>query len=205
MEILFENEHLLAVSKPSGQVVIPGRGDLPGEPLKAEVSRHTGGNIFVVHRLDRGASGLVLFAKDAPTHRALCLQFENRTVRKSYLVLVQGQIEKDGRIDQPLKAFGSGRTGVHPQGKPSQSDYRVRERFPNATLVEVTPLTGRRHQIRAHFYSLGYPVMGDTLYGKERPVGGARRLMLHAWKIDFVDLSGRRISLCADPPADFGV
>lgn len=203
MDILFEDDHLLAVSKPSGQVVIPGRGPLLGEPLQAELEHRCGKKIFVVHRLDRGASGLLLFAKDAPTHRSLSMQFERHEVRKSYLVLVQGCLETSGRVDQPLRAFGSGRMGIHAQGKASTTEYRVREPLRGATLLEVTPQTGRRHQIRVHLYSIGHPVMGDPLYGKDRPVGGISRLMLHAASLEFTNPKGDRQTLQTDPPEDF--
>jgi tRNA pseudouridine32 synthase/23S rRNA pseudouridine746 synthase len=203
IQILHEDDHLVAVSKPSGQVTIPGRGNLPGEPLSTELARQLGRKVFVVHRLDRGASGVVLFAKDSDTHRDLSLQFERREVCKTYLVLVQGLVKEDGHIDQPLRAFGSGRMGIHSEGKPSQTDFKIRERLPAATLLEVTPHTGRRHQIRVHLYSIGHPVMGDTLYGKERPVGGVSRLMLHAWSLEFKNLDQSCLYFKADLPLDF--
>jgi len=203
MVILFEDPHLLAVSKPSGQVVIPGRGNLPGEPLITEVERQTGQKMFVVHRIDRGASGLVLIAKSPQAHRFLSLQFERREVKKAYLVLVQGTQDSGGPIEEPLRAFGSGRIGVDAAGKPSVTEFQVRERLKGATLLEVSPLTGRRHQIRVHLFSLGHPVMGDPLYGKDRPVGGMPRLMLHAWTLEFRHPDGRILALRADPPPDF--
>ena len=203
IDILYQDDHLIAVSKPAGQLTIPGRGQIPGDPLNIELGKLLKRPVFIVHRLDRGASGLVLFAKDAPTHRELNGQFEHRDVKKTYLVLVQGRVDGDGRVDQPIKAFGSGRMGVHPSGKPSQTDYKVLERMKEATLLEVSPLTGRRHQIRVHLYSIGHPVMGDTLYGKVTPVGGIERLMLHARTLAFVDPQGRAQALEADVPADF--
>src|SRR5258706_1098662 len=118
IQILYEDKFLVALDKPSGQVVIPGRGELTGEPLNKELAAHLRIKVFVVHRLDRGASGLVLFAKDADTHRHLSLQFEKRAVKKTYLALVRGRLEESGKIEQPLKAFGSGRMGIHPKGKP---------------------------------------------------------------------------------------
>src|SRR5579864_5604075 len=203
IQILFEDDHLVALSKPSGQVVIPGRGNLPGMPLLQELETHTGKKAYVVHRLDRGASGIVLFAKDAEVHRQLCLQFEKREVKKSYLVLVQGQVQADGQVATPLRAFGSGRMGIDSHGKPSVTDYKVREQYAGATLLNVMPQTGRRHQIRVHLYSIGHPVMGDTLYGKDRPVGGTPRLMLHAWKLELERTDGKSLELTADPPDDF--
>jgi RluA family pseudouridine synthase len=204
LKILFEDAHILAVSKPSGQVVIPGRGILSGEPLIKEVEKHTRTKMYVVHRLDRDAGGLMLFAKDPASHRALSLQFERRETHKKYWVAVEGRLAKDGCINQPLREFGSGRIGVHPDGKPSVTDYRIRDALSSqATLLEVSPQTGRRHQIRVHLYSIGHPVLGDRLYGKNRPVGGTPRLMLHAWKLGFTHPDGRTLNLQDDPPNDF--
>src|SRR4051812_46030767 len=109
LAILYEDAHIWAVDKPSGRLVIPGRGIEAEEPLSAELKRQTGKLVYVVHRLDRGASGLVLFAKDAQTHRRLSMQFEERAIHKTYLAAVEGNVAADGRIEQPLRAFGSGR------------------------------------------------------------------------------------------------
>jgi len=202
-EIVFEDARLLAASKPAGQTVIPGRG-LAEEPLNAALGRRLGGRVFVVHRLDRDASGLVVFAKDAAAHRALCGLFEGRRVSKLYLALAQGRLEGEGAVDHPLRAFGSGRCGVclPGAGKPSLTRYRVRAAAEAASFMEVAPATGRRHQIRVHLHSLGHPLLGDPLYGKDLPVGGVERLMLHSWSLDF-DLPWGRYGLCAPPGQDF--
>jgi RluA family pseudouridine synthase len=198
LTVLHEDNHLIAVSKPSGQLVIPGRGP-SGQTLREEVEECVRGKVFVVHRLDQGASGVVLFAKDPGTHRQLCLDFENHRIEKIYLVLVRGRLERDGRVDQPLREFGSGRVGVDSRGKPSVTEFKVREKFEAATLLEVRPQSGRRHQIRVHLYSLNHPVMGDTRYGAPRPVGGISRLMLHAFRVK-TEGGG---DFKADPPEDF--
>ncbi len=157
--------------------------------------------MYVVHRLDREASGLVLFAKDAQTHRFLCGEFEKRRVQKIYLALVLGRVEREGNVKAPLRAFGSGRMGVAKGGKPCLTRFRVRERFSGATLLEIEPMTGRRHQIRVHLYSLGHPVLGDPLYGSKRPVGGSPRLMLHALELRLA--FPEPMSLRAEPGRDF--
>ena len=120
-----------------------------------------------MHRLDRDASGLVLFAKDAAAHRDLCLLFEGRRIGKLYQAWVQGQVACDGAVERPLREYGSGRSGVCPpgSGKPALTRYRVRSRSAQASLLEVAPETGRRPQIRVHLHSLGHPVLGDRLYG----------------------------------------
>lgn len=202
MTVIYEDSRILAVSKPAGQLVIPGRGE-QGEPLNRELERRSGAKVYVVHRLDQEASGLVLFTKDAASHRALCLQFEERKVSKTYLALVEGTVAAEGLVDKPLREFGSGRMGVDVAGKPSVTRYRIKERFPGATLLEVEPVTGRRHQIRVHLWAIGHPILGDTVYGKNRPVGGAARLMLHALEAEFLDFEARPLRLNAPPPDDF--
>ena len=202
LRIVHENEHWIAISKPSGRPTIAARGKEASLSLKEEVARHAGGRIFVVHRLDAETSGLVLFAQGAEAHRFLCAAFESRRVKKSYWALVLGCVETGGVVDRPLREFGSGRMGVDERGKSSQTRYLVLEKFSAATLLEVSPSTGRRHQIRVHLYSLGHPVLGDARYGKERPVGGAARLMLHARELSF-SYEGKDFQLCAEPPQDF--
>ncbi len=184
LQIVYEDDRLLALSKPAGQPSIPGRGEI-GEPINIAAERHVGAKVFIVHRLDREASGLIVFAKDARTHRELCARFEARGVRKTYLAAVQGEVAGEGVIRSPIKEFGSGRMGVGPGGKPSITRYRHLRALRAASLLEVEPLTGRRHQIRVHLYSIGHPILGDPLYGKDRPVGGAPRLLLHSLELDF--------------------
>lgn len=139
-------------------------------------------------------------AKDEHSHRSLCSDFEKRLVKKTYLVLADGIVNMKGVISGPLREFASGRTAVHPKGKSSLTTFRVKKRFKGATLLEVDLVTGRRHQIRAHLYNIGHPVMGDTVYGAKRPVGGASRLMLHAWRLKLPRLDS---VLEAPLPEDF--
>jgi len=199
--VVFEDERVLAASKPAGQTTIPGRGEV-GESLLTQLERERGVKFFVVHRLDREASGLVLFAKDAQTHRQLCAQFEARRAKKVYLAAVLGRLEGEGTIDEPLREFGSGRVAPSPQGKPCKTHWRVERSLGGATLLRVEPVTGRKHQIRAHLAFLGHPLLGDPRYGPApRPVGGARRLMLHALSLSVE--AGRVYDLSVDPPPDF--
>jgi RluA family pseudouridine synthase len=200
--IVYEDARLLVCDKPAGVPVVPGRGPSP-EPLKAALERRTATAVFVVHRIDSGASGLVIFSKDPRAHRALCLQFERRLARKTYLAAVEGVILDPGVIRSPIKEYGSGRMGVHPEGKPSRTSFRVLEGLPSASLLEVHPATGRRHQIRVHLYSIGHPILGDTRYGRSRPVGGAPRLMLHALELGIEGPDGRPMHFRAEPPPDF--
>jgi tRNA pseudouridine32 synthase / 23S rRNA pseudouridine746 synthase len=203
LNVIYEDSALVAVDKPAGQNVIPGRGEDEQEPLLSQVASHIGKKAYVVHRLDKETSGLVVFAKDPDTHRQLSILWEKREVKKAYLALVQGLVErKDGTIKHPLKSFGSGRMGVAPRGKPSQTFYRVLWASEKASYLEIQPLTGRRHQIRVHLYNLGHPVLGDGLYGHDRPVGGCSRLMLHAHSLEIPLISGP-LALVSKVPIDF--
>lgn len=201
--VVHQDDRLIVVDKPSGQLVIPGRGPDQGEPLNAAVARILGAPVLTVHRIDREASGLVLFAKDADTHRDLSRRFELHEVRKTYRVAVLGTLDRDGVISKPIKQFGSGRMGVGAGGKDAVTRYQPVEALRDATLVEAEPETGRRHQLRVHFYSRMHPVLGDPLYGEVRPVGGAARLMLHALALSFVHANGERLTLRAEPGPDF--
>ncbi|MEK7477296.1 MAG: RNA pseudouridine synthase [Candidatus Coatesbacteria bacterium] len=201
--VVFENDRVLAVAKPSGQLVIPGRGLPQGPTLKAQADAHVGTPVFVVHRIDADSSGLVLFAKDAEAHRALNIAFEKRQVAKRYLALVQGAVLADRTVNRPLKQFGSSRVGVVRGGRPAITSFRVLERVGNDTLLEVTPETGKRHQIRVHLYAIGHPILGDPLYGEPLPVGGVPRLMLHALALHVDTVPTGQLSLRAEPPEDF--
>lgn len=202
INILYQDDDYLAVDKPVGVLSISeaGHGGLP--ELLADVHP---GKLFAVHRLDRAAGGVIVYARNAAAHRHLNGEFDRRAVRKTYLVLVHGKIAKNhGRIDRRIREFGSGRMGVDPdRGKPSVTDYEVKERFAGFTLVLARPATGRRHQIRVHFYSLGHPVVGDRKYGDREAQERFPRLMLHALSIEFALPSGRRVAIEAPPPPSF--
>jgi tRNA pseudouridine32 synthase/23S rRNA pseudouridine746 synthase len=200
LQVLYEDERLIGVAKPVGQATAPGGGIEPAETLQAQVAEQVGGKALIVHRLDRETSGVIVFAKTAESHRELSQQFETRTVRKRYLTLVEGHVRgRRGVISEPLREFGSGRVGVDPAGKESRTEWTLRQRMNDADLLDVLPLTGRRHQIRVHLYSIGHPVLGDTRYGDPRPVGGAPRLMLHALELELAD----GLVVRAEPPPDF--
>lgn len=202
IRILYETGDYIAVDKPEGVVSLAqaGRGGLP-----ELIQPHYPGRLFPVHRLDRGASGVIVFAKNAPAHRHLNGEFDRREVRKTYLAVVDGvPTSNRGQINAPIREFGSGRMGVDPKrGKPSTTEWKLAERLDGATLLRVSPATGRRHQIRVHLYHIGHPILGDLRYGDRARQERFPRLMLHALSLEFALPSGERVTVEAPPPPSF--
>jgi len=189
--ILHADAQLLAVDKPPGRIVIPGRG--APEPTLLEELQAEHGRLWVVHRLDRGTSGVLLFARTAAAHRALNLAFEGREVEKRYLALVRGVLPGASRVEAALAPARRGRTRLARPGdaraKGAATALRVIERFASplvSALVECTPETGRTHQIRVHLAHAGAPLCFDPDYGPDEPLRDAagrvllRRTPLHA-------------------------
>jgi tRNA pseudouridine32 synthase / 23S rRNA pseudouridine746 synthase len=160
---------------------------------------------YVVHRLDKEVSGVMILAKNAESHRILGLQFEGREVHKTYQALVHGAMESDhGTIDSPIREFGSGRMGVdREKGKPSVTKYKVVGRLEGYTFLEVHPITGRRHQIRVHLYSIGHPIVGDVHYGDKTLQGLFGRIMLHSLRITFTTPAGQKTTVESPIPEGF--
>jgi RluA family pseudouridine synthase len=202
IRVLFENSDFLAADKPEGVLSVSqaGEGGLP-ELLRD----HFPGKLYPVHRLDRSASGVIVFAKNAAAHRHLNGEFDRREVHKTYLALIDGVPSSNrGQINAPLREFGSGRMGVDPKrGKPSSTEWKVTERLDGATFLRVIPATGRRHQIRVHLYHIGHPILGDLRYGDRTRQERFPRLMLHAQSLEFALLSGERVTVEAPPPPSF--
>lgn len=171
--ILWEDEHLLVVDKPPGLLSLPDGYD-PEIPHVTELLRPTCGPLWIVHRLDKETSGLMVLARSAQAHRALNKQFTRRKVSKSYHALVLGlPLWEQETIQLPLLPDGDRRhrTQVDPQnGKASQTGVRVMEVYGKYALVEAIPHTGRPHQIRAHLAALDHPIAVDSLYGDGKPV-----------------------------------
>ncbi len=214
LHILHEDADLLVVDKPAGLVVHPGAGNQEHTLVNALLHHCTdlsgiGGQERpgIVHRLDKETSGAMVVAKNDATHQELSRQFADREITKIYLTLVTGVFRRvHGTIDASI--------GRHPhhrkkmavnleRGRSARTDYRVRETAGGVSLVECTLHSGRTHQIRVHLHHLGHPVLGDSLYGRnrERP---APRQMLHSWKLGFTHpRSGERVLFEAPIPEDF--
>ena len=186
----YQDACLLAVEKPSGLLSVPGRGPDTQDCLASRVQRHFP-SALVVHRLDMGTSGLMLFALDRDTQRDLNALFEQRRVSKRYVACVKGVPDPaEGEIDLPLMADWPRRPRQrvdHQAGKTAHTHYRVilRAADGRSSRVELTPTTGRSHQLRVHMAGLGHPILGDELYADEASLQMASRLLLHAESLCF--------------------
>jgi RluA family pseudouridine synthase len=204
LPLLHEDDDLVAVCKPSGLPAIAARGEAPDACLRAQLERQLGHRLWVVHRIDRDASGLVVFARTADAHRVMSLAFEHRQVGKTYVAFTAGEPPPKGRLDVPLHAARKGKARpAHPEESGSQdavTEYSIERGWvqgdARVSMVEVRPLTGRHHQIRVHLRSVDAPVLFDRLYGKGRmpaALAGAPcgRLALHARRLEFPAPGGK--------------
>ncbi|MEO8272916.1 MAG: RluA family pseudouridine synthase [Chloroflexota bacterium] len=218
VDVVYEDDDLLIVNKPSGLVVHPAAGHADGTLVNALLGRGEGlapGGIAgvqrpgIVHRLDRDTSGLLMVARSDLAQASLQAQLKARRVKKTYLALVEGVVAAAvGRIEAPIGRDPGRRTrmAITPGGRESTTGYRVRERFAAWTLLELDLVTGRTHQIRVHLEAIGHPVAGDPMYGtgsSRRGPDGLGRLFLHAWRLELTSPStGRLIRAEAPlPPA----
>lgn len=167
--VLYEDASLLVINKPAGLLSIPGR-DISEESLLDSLKKNSTSPL-VVHRLDRDTSGVLIFAKTPDVHRALSLQFSERSITKTYHAIVVGRpVEDTFSINEHLLVDGHGKVMVSAGGKASFTRCQVVERFSRYTLMEVNPITGRQHQIRVHLAHKGYPLAVDPLYGSAKPL-----------------------------------
>jgi RluA family pseudouridine synthase len=187
LRLLLERPALVAIDKPAGLNVIPGR-DGSGPNARDLLRAQLGRDVWVVHRLDRDTSGVLLFALDAPTHRTLSMAFEGSEVKKRYLALVEGRVEGPLDLAVPLEAGRKGRMRVGPNGKASRTLIEPLERFENATLIAAMPLTGRTHQIRVHLAHAGHPLLFDHQYRHTQQSALIARTPLHAAALEWKDL-----------------
>lgn len=206
LTVVYEDDDLLIIDKPSGLVVHPAPGHAGGTLVNALLARREGfGGIAgvarpgIVHRLDRDTSGLIMVARNDAAQAHLMAQLKGRRVKKTYLALVAGSVGAAvGRVEAPIGRDPRHRTrmAVVPDGRPSVTGYRVRERFEGWTLLELDLVTGRTHQIRVHLAAIGHPVAGDPVYATglaRRGPADLDRLFLHAWRLELVAPSGDRL------------
>ncbi len=197
LSVLYEDADMLIIDKAAGLVVHPAPGHSGGTLVNALLARDTeyGGIAGVarpgiVHRLDRDTSGLLMVAKNDRAQASLMAQLKARGIKKTYLGLAMGVVSAtNGRIEAPIGRDPQHRTrmAVTPGGREAVTGYRVRERLPGWTLLELDLITGRTHQIRVHLTALGHPLAGDPVYGtgtSRRGPEGLARMFLHSWRIE---------------------
>ncbi len=206
MQILHQDSFLLVVNKPAGMPVLPEGWDKDASFLVKELEAQFG-RIWVVHRIDKVTSGIVLFAMTAEAHRSLNIQFEKHQVTKSYHALVNGVPAWEGKeAKYPLRVNvgHKHRTVVDDRnGVRSETRFKVLERYQDSALVEASPVTGRTHQIRVHAYAMGHPLLGDILYSAPETAVIARPA-LHAWSLTIAHPSTNAVSTFYAPyPDDF--
>ena len=223
VEIIFENDDFVALNKVSGMLTIPDRHDETQASLYKYLKQDYG-KIFIVHRLDRDTSGLVLFAKKEETHKYLSQLFEQRKIEKIYLGIIPGSLTiKKGSINEPVTEhpFQKGLMTVSKKGKASITDYVVLEDYNIYSLIQFHIHSGRTHQIRVHMKFAGHPIICDPLYGDGKPILLSSfkkkyklsrhdeeekpiisRLALHSEKLNFKDLHGNTHCIEVPLPKD---
>lgn len=186
LSIVAKTEDYIIIDKPSGLLSVPGKT----EPDCVESRlQHQCPESLTIHRLDMATSGLMVFARTPHAQRHIGLQFENRQIEKTYLARVAGQPESDGGlINEPLIADWPNRPRqkiCYEHGKEAITEWQVLSHTDDSTLVELSPKTGRSHQLRVHMAHLGHPILGDRIYAPDPVFNAASRLQLHAHRLRF--------------------
>jgi 23S rRNA pseudouridine1911/1915/1917 synthase len=211
VDVIYEDNDLLVICKPAGLVVHPSPGHTAHTLVNALLARCPDLSSFgdtmrpgIVHRLDRDTSGLMIVAKNSQAQRYLIEQFRAHSVSKGYLVLVKGKLSpSQGIIDAPLGRDPSNRKriAVVKVGREARTRYKVKEYLDGYTLLDVTTETGRTHQIRVHLSAIGYPVIGDSVYGVRSPY--VERQFVHAYRLGFcLPGSGQYREFTCELPSD---
>ncbi len=213
LAVIYEDEDIVVIDKPAGLTVHPAPGH-PTHTLVNAILAHCPGLTVsnelmrpgIVHRLDKDTSGLIVIAKNDFAREYLAAQFRSRTVTKRYLVLVKGRLSPEqGIVEAPIgrDPHHRKRMAIVEEGKQAITQYQVRKYLDNYTLVEVSPLTGRTHQIRIHLSAIGYAVVGDPIYGIRSTHLG--RQFVHAYRLGFRLPSTKQYQEFTSPlPADLG-
>jgi tRNA pseudouridine32 synthase/23S rRNA pseudouridine746 synthase len=205
LNVIYHDDALVVVNKPSGLLSVPGRGENKLDCMASRIQAEFA-DALIVHRLDMETSGLLIFARGQAAHRALSYAFQTRTVDKSYLAVVDGcPTAETGEIALPLICDWPNRPLQkvdHEVGKPSLTRYKVlsHDAKSDTARVALEPLTGRSHQLRVHMLSLGHAILGDALYASEKVQKMAPRLLLHACALSVPHpANGERISFVSAP------
>ena len=216
LDVYYEDESVIVVSKPRGMVVHPAPGHTSGTLVNA-LLHHCGDSLSgiggvmrpgIVHRIDKDTSGLMMVAKNDAAHISLSAQLQARTLERFYHAVVIGRVGRDaGEIDLPIGRHPNDRKKMSVSAKvsrPAQTAFQVINRYAAHTHVQCQLITGRTHQIRVHMASMGHPVVGDLTYGRKKPEKGIAGQCLHAKYLAFDHpVSGKRIAIDSDLPAYF--
>jgi tRNA pseudouridine32 synthase/23S rRNA pseudouridine746 synthase len=190
LDILFQDEYLLVLNKPSGLLSVPGRGEDKQDCLITRVQAEYS-NALIVHRLDMSTSGLMILAIGKELERSLSILFQHRKIDKKYIAVVDGEVSPTvGEVDLPLITDWPNRPKQKVDfetGKASQTQYSVLsyDDKNNTTRLELSPLTGRTHQLRIHMQSIKHAILGDELYADKNTIEKSSRLLLHACYLSF--------------------
>ena len=211
LKVVYEDKDVIVIDKPAGLLVHPAAGQKSGTLVNAILARcpdlgEIKGSIRpgIVHRLDKDTSGLMMVAKNEAAHASLSRQIKQRSIKKTYIALVLGQLTPEcGAIEAPIGRHPKDRKrmAVVERGREAKTEYRVIKYLDDCTLLEVMPETGRTHQIRVHLSAIGHPVFGDHIYGKRSPILG--RQFLHAHKLGFsLPSTGEFVEFISDLPQE---
>jgi tRNA pseudouridine32 synthase/23S rRNA pseudouridine746 synthase len=202
LNVLHQDDALLVLSKPSGLLSVPGKAENHADSLETRAKAQFPGALLI-HRLDLETSGVFIMAMNKDAQANLGKQFERRKTEKTYIARVWGTPDQDtGHIDLPLRCDWENRPRqmvCHEHGKPAQTAWKVLERAENITRLELTPHTGRSHQLRVHLAEIGHPILGDPFYAPEDVYDAADRLQLHALSLTVYHPQNGELTTFTDP------
>ena len=215
LDVVYEDDDVIVVNKPTGLVVHPAPGHPDGTLVNA-LLHHCGDSLSgiggekrpgIVHRIDRDTSGLIIAAKNDTAHLALSAQLKDHSLSRTYECLVTGNMKQDsGTVDAPIGRSSADRKkmAVVPTGRRAVTHWEVVARYPGVTHLRCRLETGRTHQIRVHMAYIGHPILGDTVYGAKKPVPGLTGQCLHATGLRFVHpRTGEPVELHCPLPPEF--
>lgn len=186
LDILFQDDHILVLNKPSGLLSVPGKHDHLKDCLESR-AQSVYPTATTIHRLDMATSGILIMALNRPAHAHIGRQFERRQISKTYIARVYGQLKEDkGSVELPLRCDWPNRPKQmvdFDQGRHALTHWQVLERKKDETRLKLMPVTGRSHQLRVHTLAIGHPILGDEFYAHEQAQHMADRLQLHAHEI----------------------